>query len=118
MYKRQLLSVGVANVDVKCDDYELLQFSPPSDMTCGQYMKPYLLEVGTGYLTDESATDTCSFCQISTTNAYLASVNSYYGDRWRNYGIFICYIGFNYIAGVFLYWLARVPKKNKKLSKN
>ncbi|CAI4064249.1 hypothetical protein N7582_002644 [Saccharomyces uvarum] len=113
-----LLSVGVANVDVKCDDYELLQFSPPSDMTCGQYMKPYLLEVGTGYLTDESATDTCSFCQISTTNAYLASVNSYYGDRWRNYGIFICYIGFNYIAGVFLYWLARVPKKNKKLSKN
>ncbi|KOG96650.1 ATP-binding cassette multidrug transporter PDR5 [Saccharomyces eubayanus] len=112
-----LLSVGVANVDIKCDDYELLRFTPPSDMTCGEYMKPYLLQAGTGYLTDESATDTCKFCPISTTNAYLASVNSYYSERWRNYGIFICYIAFNYIAGVFLYWLARVPKKNKKISK-
>ncbi|PTN39600.1 ATP-binding cassette multidrug transporter PDR5 [Saccharomyces cerevisiae] len=112
-----LLAVGVANVDVKCADYELLKFTPPSGMTCGQYMEPYLQLAKTGYLTDENATDTCSFCQISTTNDYLANVNSFYSERWRNYGIFICYIAFNYIAGVFFYWLARVPKKNGKLSK-
>ncbi|AJT75484.1 Pdr5p [Saccharomyces cerevisiae YJM428] len=112
-----LMSVGVANVDVKCADYELLKFTPPSGMTCGQYMKPYLQLAKTGYLADEGATDTCSFCQISTTNDYLASVNSYYSERWRNYGIFICYIAFNYIAAICLYWLARVPKRNGKLSK-
>ncbi|CAI4051719.1 hypothetical protein SKDZ_15G2970 [Saccharomyces kudriavzevii ZP591] len=112
-----LLAIGVANVDVKCADYELLKFTPPSGMTCGQYMEPYLQLAKTGYLTNESATDTCSFCQISTTNDYLANVNSYYSERWRNFGIFICYIAFNYIAGCFFYWLARVPKKNGKLSK-
>lgn len=111
-----LLAVGVANVDVKCANYEMVKFTPPSGSTCGDYMAPYIKMAGTGYLGDPSATDECSFCSVSTTNVFLATVSSHYYRRWRNYGIFICYIVFDYVAATFLYWLARVPKNNSKIS--
>ena len=31
-----LLSTGVANTDVTCAPYELVEISPPQGMTCGQ----------------------------------------------------------------------------------
>ncbi|CCD23783.1 ATP-binding cassette multidrug transporter PDR5 NDAI_0C01220 [Naumovozyma dairenensis CBS 421] len=110
-----LLSVGVANVDAHCSDYELLRFAPANGMTCGEYMAPYIQSVGTGYLKDSSATDECAFCTVSDTNSYLASVSSHYKNRWRNFGIFICFIAFNYMAGILFYYLARVPKKGNGL---
>lgn len=113
-----LLSTGVANVDIRCSNTELVTFTPPQGLTCGQYMTPYLNVAGTGYLTDPSATDECHFCQFSYTNDFLATVSSKYYRRWRNYGIFICFIVFDYVAGIFLYWLARVPKTNGKIAKN
>ncbi|CCH58043.1 hypothetical protein TBLA_0A02440 [Henningerozyma blattae CBS 6284] len=106
-----LLSTGLANADVTCADYELVRFSPPSGMTCGEYMQPYISMAGTGYLTDTDATDTCHFCNVSKTNDFLKSVSSKYSRRWRNYGIFLCFIVFNFVAGIGLYWLARVPKQ-------
>ncbi|KAH9200926.1 ABC-2 type transporter-domain-containing protein [Zygosaccharomyces rouxii] len=93
-------------------DYEYVRFSPPQNKTCGQYMQKYIKSAGTGYLADPSATDECKFCLISKTNDYLRSVSSTYHHRWRNYGIFICYIVFDYAGAVFLYWLARVPKNS------
>ncbi|CCE63103.1 hypothetical protein TPHA_0D04700 [Tetrapisispora phaffii CBS 4417] len=110
-----LLSTGVANVEVHCADYELRKFTPPSGLTCGEYMDPYISAAGTGYLTDPNNTETCSFCQISDTNTFLASVGSSYHRRWRNFGIFICFIAINYIGGIFFYWLSRVPKGSKKM---
>ncbi|KAI8391921.1 Pleiotropic ABC efflux transporter of multiple drugs [Nakaseomyces glabratus] len=112
-----MLSTGVANVAIKCSNYELLRFSPAANLTCGEYLGPYLQTVKTGYIVDPSATDTCELCPYSHTNDFLSSVSSKYSRRWRNWGIFICYIAFNYIAGIFLYWLARVPKKSGKLAK-
>ncbi|CCK69552.1 ATP-binding cassette multidrug transporter PDR15 KNAG_0C04500 [Huiozyma naganishii CBS 8797] len=110
-----LLALGVANVEVKCADYEYVQFTPPQGQTCGEYMNPYITAAKTGYLTDPGATDLCHFCQFSHTNDFLKQVYSAYYRRWRNYGIFICYIVFNYVAGIFFYWLARVPKSNGKI---
>ncbi|GAV54007.1 hypothetical protein ZYGR_0AK05090 [Zygosaccharomyces rouxii] len=111
------LSTGIANVDVRCANYEFIKFTPPQGQNCGSYMERFINSAGTGYLKDPSAVDHCDFCQFSTTNAYLKSVTSSYSRRWRNYGIFICFIAFDYIAAVFLYWLARVPKKSGKVSK-
>ncbi|SJM88686.1 probable Pleiotropic ABC efflux transporter of multiple drugs [Zygosaccharomyces bailii] len=111
------ISIGLAGVNVECANYEFVKFDPPSGRTCGQYMQAYLESAGTGYLADPSATQECSFCRLSSSNDFLKQVSSTYSYRWRNYGIFICYIFFDYIAAVFLYWLARVPKKNTKLSK-
>lgn len=108
-----LLALGIANVNVECSDYEYSKFAPAGGQTCGEYMAPYIKMAGTGYLADPMATDECRFCQFSKTNDFLATVSSNYDRRWRNYGIFICYIAFDYIAAVFLYWLSREPKKTK-----
>ncbi|QLQ78268.1 hypothetical protein HG537_0A05150 [Torulaspora globosa] len=109
------LALGIANVRVECSDYELIKFTPIPGQTCGQYMAPYIQMAGTGYLQDPNATDMCQFCHFSYTNDFLATVGSKYSHRWRNYGIFICFIVFNYVAAVFFYWLAREPKSRGKI---
>lgn len=111
-----MLSTAVANTDIVCADIEYLHFQPPSSQTCDQYMAPYISAVG-GYLQNPSATRDCSFCTAHDTNMFLASVNSYYDQRWRNFGLLWVYIGFNVVAALFFYWLLRVPKKNKKEKK-
>lgn len=107
-----MLAVGVANSNVICSDVEYLLFNAPSGQTCGEFMKPYV-DAG-GYLADPNATS-CQFCTISSTNTFLAAVSSNYADRWRNFGILWAFIVFNIFAAVMIYWLARVPKKSKKL---
>ncbi|KAI5478092.1 putative ABC transporter [Pseudohyphozyma bogoriensis] len=107
------LSVGLANTDVVCSSIEYLLFQPPAGDTCGSYMQNYINASGGGYLLDAAATSDCSFCSISKTNVYLASVSSHYSHRWRNYGILQAYLVFNVCGALLLYWLARVPKKAK-----
>ncbi|KAL8673294.1 MAG: hypothetical protein Q9168_002292 [Polycauliona sp. 1 TL-2023] len=109
-----MLSVGLANSHISCSSEELLHFSPPPLTDCSQYLGPYIQASG-GYLTSESLNSTieCVFCTGSDTNVFLASVSAVYGDRWRNLGIFVVYIGFNVAGAVGLYWLARVPKGRK-----
>ena len=44
----------------------------------------------------------------------FAQINASYDTRWRNFGILWAFIIFNMFAAIGLYWLARVPKKQKK----
>ncbi|ERT01100.1 hypothetical protein HMPREF1624_02339 [Sporothrix schenckii ATCC 58251] len=107
-----MLSVGVANTEVQCAANEFLTFDPPSGQTCFEYMEAYMATAG-GYLTNESARSGCNFCSIKFTNQALAGVQSFYSDRWRNFGILWAYIAFNICGALFIYWLTRVPKKPK-----
>ncbi|CUS22780.1 LAQU0S06e05842g1_1 [Lachancea quebecensis] len=111
-----VLSTGVANSVVECSSYEFVEFTPRPGQTCAEYMSSYISSVGSGYLKNPDATDSCSFCTASSTNAFLSAVSSNYAHRWRNYGIFLCYIAFNFCMAVFLYWLARVPKKKNRVA--
>ncbi|GAD98247.1 ABC transporter [Paecilomyces variotii No. 5] len=104
-----MLSTGVSGTNVVCEDVELLRFDPPSNMTCGDYMNRYITSYG-GYVSNPAATTNCGFCQMSSTDAYLSQVMSYYKDAWRNFGFMWIYIAFNIFAAVGIYWLARVPK--------
>lgn len=110
-----LLSTGIANQEVSCSSVELLSFSPPPGRTCGEYMAAWISEAG-GALADPDATSSCAFCSLSSTNTFLASVSSDYGERWRNFGIMFAYVGFNVIAALGLYWLARVPRSGGRPS--
>ncbi|KAI0383501.1 ABC-2 type transporter-domain-containing protein [Hypomontagnella monticulosa] len=105
-----MLSVGVANHEVHCDTLELLHFNPPEGATCGEYIDPFN-QLAHGAIYNPEATSACNFCTLSNTNTFLASVDSFYSDRWRNFGLIWAYIVFNIGATLFLYWLARVPKK-------
>ncbi|KAL6932879.1 hypothetical protein ACO0R3_001968 [Hanseniaspora guilliermondii] len=110
-----LLSVGIANNNAECSTYEFRSIVPPENMTCGEYLDPYLKAAGTGYLLDSGNAEVCKLCSVSSTNAFLSSVSSKYSRRWRNFGIFLAYIVFDYACTIFVYWLARVPKKSSRV---
>jgi ATP-binding cassette subfamily G (WHITE) protein 2 (PDR) len=76
-----MLSVAVANTNVVCANNEYLTFEPLKGQTCGEYMEAYI-NVAKGYLQDPNATDSCSYCSVSDTNVFLASVQSYYGKSF------------------------------------
>jgi ATP-binding cassette subfamily G (WHITE) protein 2 (PDR) len=106
-----VLSVGLSGTSVDCSSTELLTLSPPSaGMTCETFLGPYL-QIAGGYVTNPNATTNCQLCTVSTTDSFLAALSIFYSDRWRNIGILFAFVGFNIFAAVFLYWLARVPKK-------
>lgn len=111
-----LLAGSVANTAVVCEAKEILKFAPAVGKTCGAYMETFLAKVG-GYLQNPEATSDCEYCVMSSTNDYLAGVNIKYSERWRNFGILWCFLVFNIVAAIFLYWLARVPKKSRQKSK-
>lgn len=88
-----LLAVG--QYPVVCKDKELVHLTPPSGQTCGDYLTSYINASG-GYITDPSATDTCSYCSSATTDEFLANnFNIFYSQRWRNFGLMWAYIFFN-----------------------
>ena len=112
-----MLSVGLANGRISCSPEELLHFSPlPGLSNCAAYLAPYI-EAHGGYLTPNSLNSTteCVFCTGSETNIFLRGVSAEYADRWRNFGIFLIYVGFNIGAAMGLYWLARMPKEKTKM---
>ena len=110
-----LLSTGVALNPVNCSTRELLQFYPPANTTCYDYMTPYMKLAG-GTLVDPSAMypEACQFCTLAMTDAYLSTVSIVYSERWRNFGLMFVYVGFNVVAALGLYWVARAPKAGFK----
>ena len=115
-YTASMMATSLGNNDVVCSNRELIKFPSPSNETCGEYMAEYLGAAG-GYLTPASNnTQNCSLCTMSSTNTFLQSVHADYDLRWRNWGIFICYIAINVILCIFIYWLARVPKSKQKVN--
>lgn len=108
-----MMSTGLANSKVICDKIEYLHFDPPSNATCGSYMKSYISYAG-GYILNENATTDCQFCSVADTNVFLAGVNSNFQDAWRNFGLMFVFIIFNIFGAIGMYWLVRVPKKAKK----
>jgi len=107
-----MLSTGLANTNIQCSDIEFVKINPPPNQTCQAYMTPYISTAG-GYLANGAATSDCSFCPASSTNSYLTQLSSSYDKRWRNFGILWVFIIFNVFGALFLYWWARVPRKQK-----
>ena len=110
-----ILSTTLGNSGVVCSASEFVQIKPPANYTCGEYLQPYASATG-GYLFNTSATDVCNYCTMSSTNTFLVGqVHTDFKDRWRDWGIFFCYIAINIILCIFLFWLARVPKSDRKV---
>lgn len=105
-----MLSTGLANTKIECSSIEWRFLDPPNDKTCGEYLTNFR-----GFIENPGDRAQCKICPESDTNSYLAMLNSDYSHRWRNFGIMWGFISFNVCAALFLYWLARVPKKQKVL---
>ncbi|KAL8874372.1 MAG: hypothetical protein Q9174_000271 [Haloplaca sp. 1 TL-2023] len=107
-----MLSTGLSNVEVECSEVEYLTFNPTPPNTCIEYLQPFIDAAG-GYVQNEEATSDCRFCTIRDSDVYLTQLSSEYSTRWRNFGIMWAFIIFNIAAALVLYWLARVPRKQK-----
>ncbi len=111
-----LISTGLANTTVQCSPLEIVTLDSPAGQTCGQYLFAYM-ELAGGSLVNLQATQHCQYCPVASTNPLLATINSFYDERWRNFGILWVYICFNAATAMFLYWLVRVPKQWRKMLK-
>ena len=101
---------------VQCAADEVSVFNPPAQQTCGQYLQAYL-KTAPGTLQNPDATSDCKYCALNNADQFLAGVNIYYSERWRNFGLVWVYVAFNVVAAVWLYWFFRVRKSNGKDSK-
>lgn len=125
-------STGLHGRQIHCADAELSVFNPPTGLTCGSYLEPYVKASG-GQLYNPTATSNCQFCQLSNADQYLAGSNiceysshwsciqiveeqtniiTDYSERWRNFGIGWAYIGFNILGTVLMYYMFRVKNYN------
>lgn len=107
-----ILSGAIAHTPVTCADNEYLHFSAPPGATCGQYLSQLIQATG-GYLVDENASE-CSYCTVSNSDTFLDSVSISYTHAWRDFGILMVYVVFNVFAALGIYWLARVPKGDRR----
>lgn len=110
-----LLSTTLGAARMQCADNEILSFSVPSGMTCGEYMEDYRAANG-GYLLNPGAeaSEQCNFCTSEYTNQFLSHVNVDFETRWRDFGLLWVYIAVNTIGAIVFYKLFRVPRKKKE----
>lgn len=104
-----IVSTGIAGANVVCAANEIVKFAPPSGLTCGAYLQPYMISVRNTLL-NANATTQCEVCPVARTDDLLAQLGIHYDDRWRNFGITLAYSVFNIAGAMVLYWLVRVPK--------
>src|SRR5271156_4445618 len=102
------VSNALHDVQVTCTQEELSIIQPPDGtilhlstayeigLSCGVYLGPFLASPeNTGQLLNPNATSNCEFCRYNLGDSYLAQLNMYWSQRWRNFGIF-CLYNFNY----------------------
>jgi len=105
-----LLSQAIGRQPINCSSTELVTVQPPSGMTCGAYMGPYMSYAG-GYLTNPDATLACRFCPFATTDqVMMLSYNIEYGRHWRNLCIMLGGVMFNIFAIFALTYLFRIRR--------
>ncbi|KAK1756393.1 ABC transporter-like protein [Echria macrotheca] len=97
---------------IRCSEAEMLVFDPPAGQTCGQYLAP-LASRSAGALMNPSATEACEYCSVRVADQFLGSVDIFWNERWRNFGILWAYIAFNIAVAIGAYYVFRV--RNWKL---
>ena len=110
------MSAGVSGVPVECAAKEMVQFRTPNGQSCGAYLAKYMAYAG-GRLLDPETTETCQLCPLGDTDFLLHRLGIFFENRWRDFGITLVYSVINVAGALLLYWLARVPRKPRKLQK-
>ncbi|BFZ59965.1 ATP-binding cassette transporter snq2 [Saitoella coloradoensis] len=100
-----MLVTELHDLPVRCSDVELARFLAPAGQTCLEYANTFM-ESASGYLVNPNAASPsyCEYCPYSVGDDYLATLNLDYSHRWRDLGIFICFIVSNL---AILFWGSR-----------
>ena len=90
-----LLGQAIGKQDINCSPVEFVTIIPPAGQSCGVFLGPYMGAAG-GYVVDENATDSCSFCSTRTTDEFMGNnFNIFYDNHWRDFGLVMAYVVFN-----------------------
>ncbi|KAL8757198.1 MAG: hypothetical protein Q9199_002383 [Rusavskia elegans] len=122
------LSAAAHGRPVTCADNELARFPPPPNESCESYTEQFVAQAG-GYVRT-GAEGICEFCQYKNGDEFLKGFNVFYSNKWRDYGIFFAFCGFNFAIVFFASWLflggtktiknmfhAKARKQQKELEK-
>jgi len=107
-----LLATTLAGAPVHCADNEFLRFGSPPNVSCSEYMAPYLAG-NHGYLSETGPSEQCLYCPSDTADDFLDKIGASYGQRWMNFGLIWVFVAFNVAAAFALYYIVRVPKRKK-----
>lgn len=92
-----LIANEMHDLAITCREEEYTLFQPPSGQTCLQWAGSFVNATG-GYLLNGEAASDCRYCQYSSGDEYLRANELSFGNRWRDFGIFLAYIFANLVA--------------------
>ena len=67
-----------------------------------------------GYLLNSVANSSCQICTVANTDTFLAQLDIYHGDRWRDFGITLAFNVINVVGALSLYRVFRMPWKQTR----
>ncbi|KAK7756965.1 hypothetical protein SLS62_000981 [Diatrype stigma] len=111
-YSEGVMTNALEGLDIVCNTDESSFFQPPANgnaTTCGEYADQFLT-TATGYLLNPDATADCQYCRFKSGWSYFAQWGYEFVHRYRNVGIFIGFIAFNYTTIIALTYILRVKK--------
>lgn len=91
-----MVTTALHELPVVCEDRELQRFVAPQGMDCRAYMAPFFERGGAGYLVS-NGTSSCEYCAYKEGDQFYGALGMSFGDRWRDLGIFIAFIGSNLV---------------------
>ncbi|KAG7087521.1 hypothetical protein E1B28_013480 [Marasmius oreades] len=99
---------AVGHAELTCSSIELVPITPPSGMSCHQYLDPFI-QNASGYLADSTPGSSCLYCAARTTDEFLdANFHIQYSHHWRDLGVVWGYVVFNVVAIFVLTYVFRI----------
>ncbi|KAH8698121.1 P-loop containing nucleoside triphosphate hydrolase protein [Phaeosphaeriaceae sp. PMI808] len=98
---------------VHCTSSEVTLFNAPANTTCIDFARSFL-DSATGYLRNPDATGDCEYCRYSFGQDYYKPFGYNVENRYRNTGVFIGFIAFNFTAVIIGTYLTKVKKWKRK----
>ena len=98
-----MLAVAIHELPVVCKPEEFSRFQPPSAQSCEAYAAPFIAAHG-GYV-QTGGQGLCEMCTFATGDQYAAGIGVFYDHRWRNAGIALGFVLFNFAVVFLATWL-------------
>ncbi|RDW60635.1 hypothetical protein BP6252_12018 [Coleophoma cylindrospora] len=102
-------------VQAHCSESDLTTFNPPPSQTCAEYMSGFL-STNSGYLVNGNATSLCQYCRYSVGDDYANSIEFFYGDRWRDFAVFLAFCCSTFFLCFVVTWFTRIRGRQSKAS--
>lgn len=103
-----VLSATLHDIPVRCSVEETARFNiPPGQANCQSYAGAFVQSAG-GYLLNPDATSDCQYCQYTSGDGYLATLNINASEKWRDFGIFLAFVISNWALVYFFIYTVRI----------